>query len=85
MIIDAERPSFGSQASEAFKTGWEMLRAVALGIIQLWWLVILFGFFYLIYRVIKVAYRKLFNNRSLVNTSKRKALFGEDKDKDDVK
>ena len=82
MIIDAERPSFGSQASEAFKTGWEMLRAVALGIIQLWWLVILFGFFYLTYRVIKAAYRKLFNNRPLVSAAKRKERLGDDKDND---
>ena len=86
MIVDAERPSFGSQVSESFKTGWEMLRSVVLGIIQLWWLVILFGVFYLLYRVIKTTYRKLFRNKSLVNTVKRKELFGNNKEKDgDIK
>ncbi len=83
MIIDAERPSFGSQISEALKTGWETLRVVAITLIQLWWLIVVFGVFYLLYRLTKAAYRKLFKNSSLVSTVKRKERFGEDdKDKD---
>ena len=85
IIINAERPSFGAQVSEAFKTGWEMLRAVALGIIQLWWLVILFGAFYLIYRLIKAAYRKLFKDRPPMSAAKRKEWFGEDDKDGDIK
>ena len=84
VIIDAERPSFGAQVSESFKEGWNMLRAVALGIIQLWWLVVLFSAFYLIYRLIKALYRKIFGRRPLMNAAKRKEWFGKDKkDKDD--
>lgn len=85
IIIDAERPSFSAQVSEAFKDGWEMLRAVALGLIQLWWLLVLFGVFYLIYRLIKAAYSKLFKDRPLMSAAKRKALFGEDVDSKDDK
>ncbi len=78
-----KRPSFGAQVSESFKEGWNMLRAIALGIIQLWWLVVLFGAFYLIYRTIKAIYRKLFKNRSPMSAAKRKEWFGEDEN--DVK
>ena len=60
MLVDAEQPSFGEQVQQAFKEGWEMLRAVALGIIQLWWLVVLASVFYLIYRVLKNLYRRFF-------------------------
>lgn len=83
MIIDAERPSFGAQVSEAFKTGWETLRVVAITLIQLWWLVIVFGVLYLLYRFIKAAYRKVFKHRSRMSVAKRREWFGEDeKDKD---
>ena len=87
VIIDAERPSFGAQVSESFREGWNMLRAVALGIIQLWWLVVLLGVFYLIYRLIKALYHKLSKNRPPMSAAKRKEWFGEDKkDKDgDIK
>lgn len=60
VLVDAEQPSFGEQVQQAFKEGWEMLRAVALGIIQLWWLVVLASVFYLIYRVLKNLYRRFF-------------------------
>lgn len=63
LIIDAERPSFGVQVGEAFKEGWETLRTVAITLIQLWWLIIVGGVFYLIYRAIKAAYRLLFSNK----------------------
>ena len=87
IIIDAERPSFGAQVGESFREGWNMLRAVALGIVQLWWLVVLFGVFYLIYRIIKALYHKLFKNRPPMSAAKRKEWFGKDeKDKDgDIK
>lgn len=78
IIINAERPSFGAQVNEAFKEGWEMLRAVTLGIIQLWWLVVLFGFFYLIYRLIKALYRNTFRRKPVMSAAKRKEWFGED-------
>ena len=74
IIIDAERPSFGAQVGEAFKEGWNMLRAIALGLIQLWWLVILFGVFYLIYRLIKAVYRKLFKNDGHLTNLKRELM-----------
>lgn len=87
VIIDAERPSFGAQVGESFREGWNMLRAIALGIIQLWWLVVLFGVFYLIYRLIKALYHKLFKNRPPMSAAKRKEWFGEDVDSkdDDIK
>ncbi len=71
IIIDAERPSFAAQVGGAFKEGWNMLRAIALGLIQLWWLVVLFGVFYLIYRMIKSLYRKLFKNDAHLKNLKR--------------
>lgn len=83
VLVDAEQPSFGAQVQQAFKEGWEMLRAVALGIIQLWWLVVLAGVFYLIYRLIKALYRKIFGHRPVMSAAKRKEWFGED-DKDIV-
>lgn len=83
VLVDAEQPSFGAQVQQAFKEGWEMLRAVALGIIQLWWLVVLAGVFYLIYRLIKALYRKIFGHRPVMSVAKRKEWFGED-DKDIV-
>lgn len=83
VLVDAEQPSFGAQVQQAFKEGWEMLRAVALGIIKLWWLVVLAGVFYLIYRLIKALYRKIFGHRPVMSAAKRKEWFGED-DKDIV-
>lgn len=62
VLLEAERPSFGTQVSEAFREGWEILRSFTLGLIQLWWLAVLGGVFYLVYRLIKTLYRKLFKN-----------------------
>ena len=62
VVIDAERPSFSTEVNQSFKDGWKMLRSVALGLIQLWWLVVLGGVFYLIYRMIKATYRKFFKH-----------------------
>ncbi len=56
VILDAERPSFSAQASQAFQYGWEVLRSVALGLIQLWWLLVLGVVVYLTYRIIKAVY-----------------------------
>ncbi len=72
IIIDAERPSFGEQVSTAFREGWETLRAVSITLIKLWWLIIVLGVFYLIYRAIKAAYRLLFNNKNYRNPLKSK-------------
>lgn len=63
-LMDAERPSFVAQVPEAFKAGWEMLRSVILGLIQLWWLAVLGGIFYLVYRTIKAIYRKFIKQTS---------------------
>ncbi len=78
ILVDAERPSFGMQVAQAFKEGWEMLRAVAIGIIQLWWLVVLGAVFYLIYRVIRALYRKFFKNTPRINKLKRELMGDED-------
>jgi hypothetical protein len=75
ILIDAERPSFGAQINEAFKQGWEMLRTVTITLIQLWWLLLLGGVFYLIYRSIKVIYRQLFKRKEQRITPKRQQLL----------
>ena len=76
VLLDAEQPSFSSQVSQAFKDGWEILRSVALGLIQLWWLLVLGGIFYLIYRMIKAIYRKFFKHDPRIKNMKRE-LMGE--------
>ncbi len=76
VLLDAEQPSFSSQVSQAFKDGWEILRSVALGLIQLWWLLVLGGIFYLIYRMIKSIYRKFFKHDPRIKNMKRE-LMGE--------
>ncbi|WP_197216752.1 DUF4349 domain-containing protein [Psychrobacter sp. SCQQ22] len=79
VLIDAERPSFGTEVNKSFKDGWSMLRSFALGIIQLWWLVVLGGVFYLIYRMIKAIYRKFFKHSPRVEHLRRN-LMGENQD-----
>ena len=76
VLLEAEQPSFSSQVSQAFKDGWEILRSVALGLIQLWWLLVLGGIFYLIYRMIKSIYRKFFKHDPRIKNMKRE-LMGE--------
>lgn len=76
VLLDAEQPSFSTQVNQAFKDGWEILRSVALGLIQLWWLLVLGGVFYLIYRMIKSIYRKFFKNDPRIKNIKRE-LMGE--------
>ena len=76
VLLDAEQPSFSSQVSQAFKDGWEILRSVALGLIQLWWLLVLGGIFYLIYRMIKAIYRRFFKHDPRIKNMKRE-LMGE--------
>lgn len=79
VLIDAERPSFGTEVNKSFKDGWSMLTSFALGIIQLWWLVVLGGVFYLIYRMIKAIYRKFFKHSPRVEHLRRN-LMGENQD-----
>ncbi|MGO2340451.1 MAG: DUF4349 domain-containing protein [Psychrobacter sp.] len=76
VLIDAERPSFGTEVNKSLKDGWNMLRSFALGVIQLWWLVVLAGIFYLIYRVIKTIYRKFFKQSPRIEHLRRN-LMGE--------
>ena len=79
VLIDAERPSFSTQVNQSFKDGWEILRSLALGLIQLWWLLVLGGVFYLIYRMIKAIYRKFFKHSPRVEHLRRN-LMGENQD-----
>lgn len=74
VLLKAERPSFGSQVGEAMRNGWEMLRSFALGIIQLWWLVVLIGVFYLLYRLIKMGYRRLVKNEPSLRNAKNELI-----------
>ena len=72
LLIEAERPSFGSQVAQAFKEGWETLRDVAINLIRMWWLVVILGFFYGIYRLIKAMYRKIFRSPKRLNQAHSK-------------
>ena len=76
VLVDAERPSFGTEVNKSLKDGWSMLRSFALGVIQLWWLVVLAGIFYLIYRLIKTIYRKFFKQSPRIEHLRRN-LMGE--------
>lgn len=71
LIIEAERPSFGSQVSEAFKQGWDILKDVTITLIKSWWLIVLAAIFYVLYRMIKTVYRRVFSSKSGPNSSKR--------------
>ncbi len=71
LIIKSERPSFGSQMNQAFKQGWDMLRDVTITLIKSWWLVVLAGVSYLLYRMIKTVYRRIFRSKVGPNSSKR--------------
>ena len=59
LLVEAERPSFAVEISQALKQGWNTLREVTITLIRLWWLVIIFAAFYLLYRLIKMLYRQL--------------------------
>ncbi len=74
VLMDAESPSFGAQVQQAFKFGWEMLRWFVLGLIKMWWLVAIGGALYLIYRVIKAFYRKLFKLDGQLTNLKRESI-----------
>lgn len=74
VLMDAESPSFGAQVQQAFKFGWEMLRWFVLGMIKMWWLVAIGGALYLIYRIIKSLYRKLFRNNRKITNLKRELI-----------
>ena len=84
VLLEAEQPSFSSQVSQAFKDGWEILRSVALGLIQLWWLLVLGGIFYLIYRMIKAIYRKFFKHDPRIKNMKRELMGENPKSHDSV-
>ena len=84
VLLEAEQPSFSSQVGQAFKDGWEILRSVALGLIQLWWLLVLGGIFYLIYRMIKSIYRKFFKHDPRIKNMKRELMGENSKSHDSV-
>ena len=64
LLIDAESPSFSEQVLESFKVGWDTLKIVIIRLIGLWWLLVIMALFYLLYRLIKMAYRKLLPAKS---------------------
>jgi|26BtaG_2_1085354.scaffolds.fasta_scaffold04259_2 hypothetical protein len=64
VLLEAEQPGFFSQAGEAFKSGWEVLKAVVLGIIQLWWLWALIALAYLLYKALRTTLRRLFKRNA---------------------
>lgn len=70
ILIEAERPSFIVEVTEAFKQGWETLKIATITLIQLWWLLILGGAFYVLYRIIKAIYANLFKRNRRLNRSK---------------
>ncbi|WP_352310383.1 DUF4349 domain-containing protein [Psychrobacter sp. W2-37-MNA-CIBAN-0211] len=73
LLIEAERPSFSTQVGQAFKEGWEMLREVAITLIRLWWLAVLVGVFYMVYRLIKTLYRTFRRSTRRMNHAKLNA------------
>lgn len=70
VLLDAERPSFSAQVKQALEEGWEVLRSVALGLIQLWWLLVLGIIVYLTYRIIKTTYHSLARRNLPLNRPK---------------
>lgn len=73
-VIKASQPSFAAQANDAFKDGWEILKAVALGIIQLWWFWLLIALVYLLYKLLKKPlHRLLSHNKPSESESSSKA------------
>ncbi len=83
ILIDAERPSFIAQVQEAFKAGAQMLRSAILGLIQLWWLVVLGGILYLFYRIIKLIYLKFTKQPPRPKPTKRERVIPNAKDNND--
>ena len=59
LLIAAQEPSFSEQVVEALKVGWDTLKAVIIKLLGLWWFVVMIVLFYLLYRLIKLAYRQL--------------------------
>ena len=64
VLLEAEQPGFISQAGEAFKSGWDVLKSVVLGIIQLWWLWALIALAYLLYKALRTTLRRLFKRNA---------------------
>ena len=83
ILIDAERPSFIAQVQEAFKAGAQMLRSAILGLIQLWWFVVLGGILYLFYRIIKLIYLKFTKQPPRPKPTKRERVIPNAKDNND--
>lgn len=64
MLINAERPSFAAQVATALSEGWEMLKAVTINVIGLWWLLIVVLVFYLLFCFVRAIYRALNGNKN---------------------
>lgn len=84
VLLDAERPSFSAQVKQALEEGWEVLRSVALGLIQLWWLLVLGGIVYLTYRVIKAIYLRLEKRHLFSNKPKPQQVVENKKNQKDL-
>lgn len=74
VLLEAEHPGFISQASEAFKSGWEVLKSVVLGIIQLWWLWTLIALAYLLYKALRTTLRRLFRRNTARKPATKKVV-----------
>lgn len=74
VLLEAEQPGFFLQAGEAFKSGWEVLKAAVLGIIQLWWLWALLALAYLLYKALRTTLRRLFKRHKARKPASKKTL-----------
>lgn len=70
-VIEAEQPSFASQVAEAFKSGWEILKSMVLGIIGLWWLWVLLIGLYVLYRLVRRLHRYLNRAKNIRHAQSR--------------
>ena len=74
VLLEAEQPGFFSQVVDAFKSGWEVLKAVVLGMIQLWWLWALMALAYLLYKALRTSLRRVFKRHKARKPASKKTL-----------
>jgi len=49
--ISSFKPPLGSRITDAFKEGWEVMESIIVFMAQIWWLLVMIGFGYLLYRI----------------------------------
>ena len=74
VLLEAEQPGFFSQVVDAFKSGWEVLKSVVLGMIQLWWLWALMALAYLLYKALRTSLRRVFKRHKARKPASKKTL-----------